>query len=421
MKFGLLSFLAPPSASGMAMVLYQLLKELPGEDYCLITQHDYSQPSPDHSYTEMLPASYHTLPIDTVLSRGARFRLPQRAGYVYITLGILLRARHIARILRSERCEALVACTGGWDCLNLPAGYLASRMVGIPCYAYIFDYYSKQWEGPNYWGRGKYLGLARRLEAAVVKGAVGVFVPNEYLGDSLRKDYQIEATVIHDPSDLSRYEMTYQEKQIGEGDEVSIVYTGDIYDAHFDAFSNLMDAIARLDRKNVKLHAYTIRTAEYLSQQGVSGPIVLHPHAPSARMPEIQGNADVLFLALAFRSPYPEGNLTASPAKMTDYMAAGRPILVHAPSDSYTAWYFRKHDCGLVVDVDDAAELARGLERLLTDDSLRRRLVTNALKRAREDFDVVSVREKFIRLLKPGARRGAGFGLTRRAIVNGKG
>jgi glycosyltransferase involved in cell wall biosynthesis len=403
MKFAVLSFLLPPSASGATMVLYHLLKGFDADDYCLISQQDYSGAAPGHDYTERLPASYHTLPADSVIGLGARFRLPQRLGHLYIPLGIVSRARGIAAVLRRERCGALVATSGGWDCLNMPAGYLAARMAGVPFYAYVFDYYSKQWEGPNYWGNGDYVGLARRLESALLKGAAGVIAPNEFLRDALRERYGVEPAVIHNPCDLSRYEMAYRERRVGEGGEVRIVYTGDIYEAHFDAFANLMEAVRLTRRGDVRLHAYTIRPAEYLREHGVDGPIVLHPHAPNDSMPAVQGGADVLFLALAFRPPYPEGNKTAAPGKTGEYLASGRPVLVHAPRDSFAAWYFRTHECGLVVDEDDPAALARGLERLLGDETLRRRLVRNALARARADFGVEATREKFARLLGLGA------------------
>jgi glycosyltransferase involved in cell wall biosynthesis len=396
MKFALVSSILPPSASGQAMVLYRLLKGLKGKNYCLISQEDYGKPVPEHSYTERLPTTYYCLPVDTVIWRGGRWHLPQRAGHVCIALGIISRARRIASIVRTELCEAVVACTGGWDCLNMPASYLASRIARIPFYAYIFDYYSKQWEGPNHWGHGDYLRLAQRLESKLLRAAAGIIVPNEFLGSALHDRYGVEPTVIHNPCDLSRYELSYNEKAIGEDGEIRIVYTGDIYDAHFDAFANLLEAIKLTGRENLKLHAYVIRSEEYLRENGISGPaLVLHPHAPLDKIPEIQRCADILFLALAFHSPYPEGNATAAPGKIGEYLASGRPILVHAPADSFTAWYFREHECGLVVDTDDVEALAHGIEQLLTEESLAHRFVTNALARARADFSVVAGREKF--------------------------
>jgi glycosyltransferase involved in cell wall biosynthesis len=401
MKFAVLSAILPPSASGQTMVLYNLLKGFSGEDYCLISQEEYQERSPNNDFTELLPGRYCTLADETFLRRGERFGVPQRLGYAYIPLRIRSRARHIADILRREGCTALVGCTSGWDCLNLPAGYFACRELGIPFYAYMFDYYSKQWEGPMYWGEGRYVRLARRLEAMVVKGSAGVIAPNEFLRDELKDRYHIEPTVIHNPCDLSRYPMTYQKRATDTSREARIVYTGDIYDAHFDAFSNLMQAIKLTGREDVKLHAYTIRPSEYLREHGIDGPIVLHPHAANDLMPQIQADADVLFLALAFRSPYPAGNRTAAPGKTGEYLAAGRPVLVHAPRDSFVAWYFRTNQCGLVVDEDDPQLLARELTKLLADESLQQRLVANALKCAGTDFALSAVREKFVKLLQP--------------------
>ncbi len=399
MKFAVLSAVVPPSASGVAIMLYHLLREYRGDEYCLISDHDYSPQPSVQSYTKRLPGTYYSLPEDTVISLGSKFYLPQRLGYVYISVGILSRARKIAAILRREKSEALVACSGGWDCLNMPAGYLAARMLRIPYYAYIFDYYAKQWEGANHWGNGAYSRVGRKLESMCLNGAAGVIVPNEFLATALKDQYQLEPLIIHNPCDLSRYDLTFHQSDSDDG-ERRVVYTGDIYDAHFDAVANLMDAIKLTGRTDLKLHAYTIRPLSYLKANGVEGPIVLHPHIANEAMPEVQRQADVLFLPLAFKSPYPEGNKTAAPGKIGEYLASGRPVLVHAPADSFTAWYFRTHDCGLVIDEDDPAALANGLELLLTDESLQRRLVTNALARARIDFDVNAMRDRFQRLLK---------------------
>ena len=78
-------------------------------------------------------------------------------------------------------------------------------------------------------------------------------------------------------------------------------------------------------------------------------------------MPGIQRNADILFLPLAFNSPYPEIIKTSSPGEIGEYLAGKKPILVHAPSDSFISWYFRKYNCGCVVDDDDSEKLAAAI------------------------------------------------------------
>ena len=52
---------------------------------------------------------------------------------------------------------------------------------------------------------------------------------------------------------------------------------------------------------------------------------------------------------------------TATPARLVEYMASGRPLLVHAPRGSHVAEYARSEDFAEVVDAADDAALAAGL------------------------------------------------------------
>jgi glycosyltransferase involved in cell wall biosynthesis len=178
-----------------------------------------------------------------------------------------------------------------------------------------------------------------------------------------------------------------------------VLYTGAVYDAHYGSFINLLRALESITPIRAELHLYTAQNASDLAEFGIRGQVVVHPHEAADAIPRIQGGADVLFLPLAFDSPYPEVVRTSSPAKMAEYLASGRPILVHAPADSFVSWYFRHHDCGVVVDRDDPVLLAQELERLLSDHELQARLGSNARARAEADFDVVDARTTFARLV----------------------
>ncbi|HYE16131.1 MAG TPA: hypothetical protein VD968_16960, partial [Pyrinomonadaceae bacterium] len=104
--------------------------------------------------------------------------------------------------------------------------------------------------------------------------------------------------------------------------EVRIVYTGAIYEAHYDAFRNLLAALERLGRPEVKLHAYTTQRAEEMAGRGIGGPaVVFHPHLSVAEMPGVQRRADLLFLPLAVESPYPDLVRTSAPVKFGEYLA----------------------------------------------------------------------------------------------------
>ena len=399
MKFAFISHLLPPTWGGQTIMIYRVLQGVSPEDYCLISPHNYEAEAFTGVYTWRLPARYHQLAPDAQLTRGYRFGLARARAAANVPLGLVSRARRIAAIVRREQCRAVVACTG--SLLDLPAGYLASRMAGVPFYAYLFDYYSYQSTDPV---ESFY---ARRFEPWVLKGAAGIIAPNEFLRDELRARYGVEATVIRNPCDLSGYEEPLEGGDAldagdaaGGGGEVEIVYTGAVYEAHYDAFRNLVAGVGQLGRPGVRLHLYSASPVDW-EREGISGPaVVLHGHRAASEVPGIQRRADILFLPLAFRSPYPVLIRTSATSKLGEYLAARRPILVHAPPDSFISWYFREHGCGVVVDREDPAELARAVERLAGDAGLRREVSARAWERARTDFSVAASQAAFARLLK---------------------
>lgn len=405
MKFALLSHTLPPSNSGQALVIQRILRAFDPADYCLISPERYDDL--DRGPTERLRANYYHLPPVFRINRGHSFGLQHLRERVNIPLAVWQHARFLTKMIRAEDCEAIVACTG--DVTLLPAAYLASRRARVPFYAYIFDHYSyREWSDPaaSFW--------ARRFEPLLMKRAAGVIAPNDVLRDDLRTRFNIEPHVIYNSLDITPYQTDAglnarpSESQTDESQngEVKIVYTGAIYEAHYDAFRNLMASLELLRRPDVRLHLYTNRSAENLASIGISGPVVAHAPISPTEMPRVQTEADVLFLPLAFESPYPDLVRTSATTKLGEYLAARRPVLVHAPPDSFVSKYFREHDCGVVVDKCDPELLAAGLARLLQDDDLRRRQGSNAWERACQDFAVTKARAAFAQLLRVERRYG---------------
>ncbi len=119
----------------------------------------------------------------------------------------------------------------------------------------------------------------------------------------------------------------------------------------------------------------------------------------------MQRKADILFLPLGFDTPIPEVIRTASPGKMGEYLASGRPILVHAPADSFVSCYFREHGCGVVVDQSDPGMLSQAIHHILEDTRLRREMGERARARAENDFSLATARTEFLKLLRSGAKK----------------
>jgi glycosyltransferase involved in cell wall biosynthesis len=302
----------------------------------------------------------------------------------------------VARILREEDCDCLVACTG--DLLDLPAGYAASRQARIRFAAYLFDDYEHQWIDR------RARSHAERWAPTILRNASVVLVPNEFLQEEYYSRYGIRPAVVRNPSGLlATADVPPWPREPGR---VRIVYTGAVYQAHYDAFRNLVAAIRLSHRGELELHIYTAQPFEELRREGILGPVVYHRHVDLADAEATQRQADILFLPLAFTSPYPASIVrTSAPGKMGEYLASGRPVLVHAPPDSFVSWYFRHHMCGTVVDQDDPSALMEALCRMTDDEALRQTLARKGLERAREDFDPGKNLSRFLAAIERGEQR----------------
>ena len=391
LKLAVVTHIVPPATVGTAMRMYRLFRDAHPDDYCLLISRDYEEAEGDQDLQGRLPAKHYRLPSEWCQLRPpALRRLAPFFDMVNVPLRVYQRARNIERIVKQEKCGAILAFSG--DLIDLPAGYLASRRCRIPFYAAVDDYYSYQW--PDRFGRR----FARYAEPVVLKGSARVIVLNDFLRDEYCRRYHINPVVIYNPCELPVAAMGENVPWPATDGEVAIVYTGAIYHAHYDAFANIIAAIGLLCRPDVKLHLYTAQSRRDLERRGIQGPVVFHGHLPPSEILGVQQQADILFLPLAFETSIPEVIKTSAPFKMGEYLASGRPILVHAPADSFVSWYFKTHECGVVVDQSDPRMLVQAIQCILNDAELRRKLSRNAQSSAQIDFGLQGAQVAFRRV-----------------------
>ncbi len=390
-KTAIVSHVLPPSPSGQAVVLYRLLEGLPPDRYCLISRERYEGDARGDDASVRLPGRYHHLdppPAPVGVRRADLFSVRLTADALAAARD---RARQILHIARSEGCGLIVGCTG--DLLDLPAAGLAGEWGGIPVVPYLFDDYVHQWTGPT-------RRAARRLEPAVFRRSRGAIAPNEFLQAEYARRRGVGVALVRNPCPMPDLDALDREGPVFGDGGIHIVYTGAVYRAHYDAFRNLVAAMRLVGRPDARLHIFTAQSDAELAAAGICGPgIVRHPHIPQSEVPRVLRGATLLFLPLAFDSPIPEAVRTSAPGKTGEYLAAGRPILVHAPADSFVSWYFRSNGCGAVADRADPGRLASAIGELLADGDLRSRISREARRTAERDFDVAKARAEFERAL----------------------
>lgn len=362
-KILLISHGPPPSVGGAAHVLYRLFKMLSAGSYVVLTT-DFIKIT-DTNKNMKLPCKYYYAGLNPV---------------PYTSLGGLLEWLMVPyvlfkclEIIKKENINKILVhpSTGTF----LFTAYLAYRITKIPFYLYMLDLFEES----------KRMGLRRILagptERLVMHAATNVFVMSESMQEYYYDKHNIETILLPHPIDVNGLEGERENQPLNK-QKHKIVFTGGmIYDAQINAIVNLVQAIKNVPE--IEFHIYTRNTEEYIKKFGITGNNIIYSgYVDSRDIPNIQKQANILFLPAAFSSPYPEIIKTASPVKITGYLASGTPIVVHAPPDSYISWYARKRGWGMVIDKPNPELLKEAILRLLGDGKLQQDLIKNAQKTA---------------------------------------
>lgn len=360
-------------------MLARIMRHFDPATYCLISTRSYEAVSyPFSDIAAQVPGLQGRFyALDTPPRRYWERLRPVREliNIAYLTV---IQALRLTRVLKQEHVRAIVVCSG--DLVAIPAAYLVSLIQRMPLYLYMFDHY--RYQSVNRIDRF----IAARAERLAAKRSKVVIVPNESLGDVFHHDYGVRPAIIHNPIDSSEVDISDSKPWPVDLAEIKIVYTGQVYAAQYDALSRLVQAIKLLDQQYpLKLHLYTAQPRAVIEQAGISGPVEFHGYCPPAQIRQIQQNAHILYLPLAFVSPYPEIITTSAPSKFGEYLASGRPILAHVPP-GFISRYIHEHDCGYFVDQPSSELLAETIRTIVLDDERRVQVTRNAIARARVDF-----------------------------------
>jgi glycosyltransferase involved in cell wall biosynthesis len=365
---GLVSTAPLTEISGQGRVLNNLVSASAGRR--VVVMSDMLAAAGSNGSVTSLPLARPALVATSAVTRAAS-----------IVAAIHGRAIEMEAIARREELQALVACTG--DLYSLGASALAAGRLDIPLLVYLFDDPVDQWAD-----RGL-RRVARSVSQLWAPRARAAFVPNEVLFDAWRERCRhlvlIRNAVSSAPDRAARRDVVGDLVAGAAGeDPASIVYAGSVYHAQADAIRNLLTALVRLQGR-YHLHIYSAQSRAEIEGCGISGAhVTLHGAVSPAAVPAVLASASLLFLPLGFDTGIPRAIRSSSPAKMGEYLAAGRPILAHVPADSHVASFCRQNDCAMLVDQPDCAGLVDILSRLAKGEVATERLRRNALSVAEQ-------------------------------------
>lgn len=140
-------------------------------------------------------------------------------------------------------------------------------------------------------------------------------------------------------------------------------------------------------------------TQAELHEAGLAAPHIErrgHQPTPNALLAALREEADLLYTPLPFDETWRGNASLGFPSKLTDYSAAGLPILIHGPSWSAAAkWAHRKPHAVLLVESLSPESLKAALASIQNDVALRLQLAQGALNAGRKYFSAAAALSTF--------------------------
>lgn len=226
--------------------------------------------------------------------------------------------------------------------------------------------------------------MTHLFEKKVILYAKKVFVATEAAQHYYFIKYGIEAITLYHSVDFSLFNKKPSIKSTNQSEKI-ILFAGGIYPPmNLDSLQRLMKAVEGIDSYKLRIILCTQTEPVHLKEWGLLGSHVDVKFVSRQELMELEADADILFLPLAFFSDMPLEIQTVFPTKTLEYLISGTPILIHVPQGCYLAEYALAKNFGYVVDQPDVALLRDGILRLLKDHNLRSQLISGAEKAATE-------------------------------------
>lgn len=384
----LVSGYPPSTAFGGGIVLRRLLEGYPEDRLTVVTARHVAETLATRADKGGL------LPVPHVL-----------VGHWHSPARVFRRLARSANALRIPRTASLIRRALGPDSVILAvpwggelgselfaAAYLAHRRSGRPLVVYEMD----EWRASLGTASGRVASaLERVFHGPLLRSAGIVWAMSEPMATAFADRFGVAARVLPHCVDLAPYAAARPPAPPADG-PFNVVFIGSINAAQADAVRSVALAVDRLPA-DAQFLLYTDQGAEELGQLGIGGPrLRIRPTVPSAELPAILRAADVLVVALSFEPALRTVVTTSFPTKTIDYLAAGVPILVHAPPDAAVSVRARAQGWGLVADERDPARVAEILQRLATDHALREDLARAALATVSAHHNLDTRRAEFL-------------------------
>jgi glycosyltransferase involved in cell wall biosynthesis len=238
---------------------------------------------------------------------------------------------------------------------------------------------------------------ARRLvDVATVRLAFNRYMSEEYL-----KRYGRTFSVLMHGDVFSRYQAV-QSRRLAAAEESWIVSTGIFNSNRRPLLDDLDQACELLSAKGIRTRATIFpvnQLPELLPEKNNFRHLSFEPCPSHEDLVAVLKGADILFLPERFDETA-QGIALSVSSKAHLFMFSEKPIVVYSSPVTGIARYAKEGGWAEVVDSRNVSRLAGTLEKLVTDEAERKRLITQARSTAIKNHELTTIQSTFLRLLQ---------------------
>lgn len=186
-----------------------------------------------------------------------------------------------------------------------------------------------------------------------------------------------------------------------------VAYAGSVWPMHWDAVAGVAQGVQRLREAGMDIEfvLFTDRffwgrhEADWRGWGVVDGGLV-----PYDRLRDTLGDCDLLVVASSFDPAQAHMSRSSLQTKVTDYMAAGRPILACGPRDAASNDFLRLHDCALTAEDPAPPAIDAALRACVDARAAGPALARRAWDVVRREHEVGMVTDRLYAFLAGAAR-----------------
>ncbi|MHB1310376.1 MAG: glycosyltransferase family protein [Gemmatimonadaceae bacterium] len=283
----------------------------------------------------------------------------------------------------------------------------AAMSPGVPVVTYLMD----DWLAHR--DSAQFAFDTPRRGRALLRASRGWLVISRYLLESMRSGTGIErpAHVVHNPVALSGGEPAALAAP--RRGRYRVAYAGSVWPMHWDAVAAVAASVARLRAagEDVEFVLFTDRffwgrhKADWQRWGVVDGGLL-----PYAELGAALGECDLLLVASSFDPSQAHMTRSSVQTKVTDYMAAGRPILGCGPRDAASNRFLREHECACFAEDPAPDAVDSALRACVAARGEGPALARRAWEVVRQEHEIGAVTDalyEFLRRMADGEQRTA--------------